>query len=60
MLMKLDLFIFQPWTVKYRRLDGRNHERSATLDSPNGSLRVTEDGVYEIIGVNLNSIVPSK
>jgi nucleoporin POM152 len=42
----------KPWTVTYRRLDGKGREKTAKIDSPNGSLRVAEDGVYEIVDVS--------
>lgn len=43
----------QPWTLTYRRLDGTNREKTVDIDSPNGVLRVSEDGTYEITKVCL-------
>lgn len=42
----------RPWTLTYRRLDGTNREKTVDIDSPNGVLRVSEDGTYEITKVS--------
>ena len=45
-----DLFRFQPWHIKYRRVGGREIA-SETLNSPNGHLTVDKKGVYELLDV---------
>ncbi|OCH96431.1 hypothetical protein OBBRIDRAFT_718237 [Obba rivulosa] len=41
-----------PWRLKYRRVEVPERVHSATLQSPNAELRVTDQGLYEIIEVS--------